>query len=250
MNNHHQDEQFSTTGGTACPSPDSLLRHAGQKLRRRKEMEMRGHLESCDSCAELTGLMGTSADLPPAARKHDRDLVARRLGFARKPPLICRLLELADGLWNVRAPILVPVSITALLLFVLIPASTPVTRTAAVPLVYQFTEMNRMISTDHTLRSAPGNRDEYQAAAGSLIILQHYSSQSGLAAGDPVSLTISGDPGKERILLATVSGDGLIEVPLVISRPGRYQIRISCRASGALLANLQCTITAPSSATS
>ncbi len=244
MNNKHQDGPFTATDGTACPSPDALLRYADHKLPRRRAGEVRAHMESCGCCAELTGLMGSPADLPAVERKKDRELVARRLGFAGKKSLLGRLLELSDRLWEVRAPILVPVSITALLLFILLPAAPPVTRKDATPLVYHYTEMSLMFSSDLILRSGQGV--DHQATAGSLIILQHHSSQADLAAGDPVSLTISGGPARERILLATVSGDGLIEVPLVFPRPGRYQIRISRRDSDENLADLQCTITAPS----
>lgn len=252
MKINHQHGHTIGTGDATCPSPDALLRFTDRALRRPQADEMSSHLEHCNSCAELAGLLESPAataipgDLSPVERRQDRDLVARSLGFRKKRSLLHKLLGMADSLWQIRTPILVPVSTTALLLFILLPLSRPAAVKEATPPVHHFADWSRMITTDMTLRSS-GTGTACYTSAGSLIILQHDARRSGLAAGDPVSVIVTSRTDETTLLRAVVSDIGLIEVPLIFLRPGRYQVRITGTDNEELLAIIHCTVTSPPS---
>jgi len=251
MNIKHQRQDSQASCSEVCPPLDLLLRFTERKLHHRGAQEVRSHLAHCNSCAELTGLMevgtpGQSADLDSPLRNEDRDMISHQLGFKPSPKLFDRLLALADSLWQIRTPILVPVSITALLLFVLLPSQPTARKSSPLPLVQQFSEIQYLVSTDVNLRSASGAREDYQAVAGSLIFLKHHSMETKLVAGTPVSVKINDQMSRRALLKTNVSENGLIELPLVITRPGHYQIRLYTAGSEPPLANLSCRILPPS----
>lgn len=256
MKINHQHGHTTGLGDTTCPSPDALLRYTDRALHRMGANDVSFHLERCGSCAKLAGLIGSPTagpvpvDLSPVERQQDRDLVARSLGFRTKRSLIKKLLGLADSLWQVRTPILVPVSTTALLLFLLLPVSRPAAIKEAAPPVHHFADWTRMITTDLNLRSTSGQGASCHAAAGSLVILQHDARRSGLATGDPVSVVITSRTDETTVLRSSVSETGLIEVPLIFLRSGRYQVRLTGEDNGVLLSVIHCTVTSPPSPTS
>jgi len=234
-------------GSSDCPTPSLLLGYADRTLQRDQARLVRAHLVQCDACTELLGLMAAAPaehaqELSRSRRREDQKLVAGRLGFHQPPPLPWRLLALADALWCVRTPALVPVGVAALLLFMLIPATRQADRPVSTPLVYQFSEVVELTTTDQALRSAPATSPRYRATTGSLIFLRHHASRSGLAGGVSVTLTVTGEAEQERRLLATASERGLIEIPLTIKRPGTYRLQLSRSDSGEILTALTCQV--------
>lgn len=245
MNNSDiQSVPVSGSDSSCCPSPDLLLGHADQVLGAAQEAEVSSHLEQCGSCADLVRLMG-AADPSPEQQEEDRHLVARTLGFEKKQTLIQRLLGLADCLWQIRTPLLVPVGTSALLFFLLFPGTQPVSVKAVDPAVHHFADCYQMVDTDLNTRSST----PLHVVMGALITFEHDAAKSGLAVGDSVSLTVNRRNGESGLLRSVVDNEGLIKIPFTFLLPGRYRLQLTSKDDNTPLAVVHCTVTSPPPAT-
>jgi len=247
----HQDGNSPAHDTDSCPSPELLLGHAEARPGRRKAQMVSRHLTGCAECRQWLDLMVVAplgpppAELSPVERRKDRDLLARRLGFAEKPSRLHRLLELADTLWKVKTPLLVPVGATALLLFMLIP---PAPQSVAIkvepPMAQLYAETFELQSIGLQLRGTVASDTVPEIPLHSLVEIKHLTTNPMLEAGTPITVELIGETRGREEKSDTVSGNGLVKVSLVFRLPDRYRIRL-LGPDGQILTVFHCAVIPP-----